>query len=100
METTNVFKHIHNLFDLPAITSLVRAFLPLLEVSGENVNDERRQYASGGKSDTFYLALSDEFRRKLGKISLDAINDNDMLPLLVSYDIEQKYLIENSYLYA
>ena len=100
METTNVFKHTHNLFDLPAITSLVRAFLPLLEVSGENVNDERRQYASGGKSDTFYLALSDEFRRKLGKISLDAINDNDMLPLLVSYDIEQKYLIENSYLYA
>ena len=92
----------YDLFDLDVIESLVGLFLPLSDdgfgcyQEGDGREDDDADgndysYVSDGQSDAFWRCLEYKFRcEELGKLPLDAINNNPMLPLLISIHIREK----------
>lgn len=73
----------YDLFDLPAVTALTELFLPL-EKEADGI------IVPKGKSAAFWRALDYDFcQRQLCTLSIDSINQNEMLPLLLKVQMER-----------
>lgn len=76
------FVETHNLFEPSVIRVLVDLTLPLEEEAGQGGNDIL--FKPRGKSTTFWQCLQVDFRHKeLARLSKDAINNKDVLTLLI-----------------
>ena len=80
------FIEINNLFDLPVIESLVELFLPLVDGGG---NEDG--YVASGPSSILFDHLKDDFvHKELGKYPLTAINNNQLLGLLIYVQLKRE----------
>lgn len=88
----NVFLHNHELFSMPIIHILVDLFLPLGEHEGKVI--------SQGKSGVFFASfIQREVESALKTLSLDEVNNNPMLPVLISVAKEKEVALANAIVY-
>ena len=80
----------HDLFDLSTVKELTELFLPLAEEEEGEGENKIKHFVSRGKSSVLWnIIVNENFdEHQLEGLSLEAINNNPMLPMLIKTFLE------------